>query len=62
MIRGPEADECFDIGYLTIRLDHCAAAIAFAREGTDVAINYFAAEEPDARDVIALAKAEGRTD
>ncbi len=38
-----------------------AAAIAFAREGADVAINYLPAEEPDAREVIALIKAEGRT-
>jgi NAD(P)-dependent dehydrogenase (short-subunit alcohol dehydrogenase family) len=38
-----------------------AAAIAFAREGADVAINYFPTEEPDARQVIALIKAEGRT-
>jgi NAD(P)-dependent dehydrogenase (short-subunit alcohol dehydrogenase family) len=37
-----------------------AAAIAFAREGADVAINYFPSEEPDAREVIALIKAEGR--
>jgi len=37
-----------------------AAAIAYAREGADVAINYLPAEEPDARDVIALIKAEGR--
>jgi NAD(P)-dependent dehydrogenase (short-subunit alcohol dehydrogenase family) len=37
-----------------------AAAIAFAREGADVAINYLPAEEPDAQDVIALIKAEGR--
>jgi NAD(P)-dependent dehydrogenase (short-subunit alcohol dehydrogenase family) len=37
-----------------------AAAIAYAREGADVAINYLAAEEPDAREVIALIKAEGR--
>jgi NAD(P)-dependent dehydrogenase (short-subunit alcohol dehydrogenase family) len=37
-----------------------AAAIAFAREGADVAINYFPSEEPDARDVIGLIKAEGR--
>ncbi|WP_426435546.1 SDR family oxidoreductase [Bradyrhizobium genosp. P] len=37
-----------------------AAAIAFAREGADVAINYFPTEEPDAQDVIALIKAEGR--
>ena len=37
-----------------------AAAIAFAREGADVAINYFPTEEPDAREVINLIKAEGR--
>jgi NAD(P)-dependent dehydrogenase (short-subunit alcohol dehydrogenase family) len=37
-----------------------AAAIAFAREGCDVAINYFPTEEPDAQEVIALIKAEGR--
>ena len=37
-----------------------AAAIAYAREGADVAINYLPAEEPDAREVIALIKAEGR--
>jgi NAD(P)-dependent dehydrogenase (short-subunit alcohol dehydrogenase family) len=37
-----------------------AAAIAYAREGADVAINYFPTEEPDAREVIALIKAEGR--
>ena len=33
-----------------------AAAIAYAREGADVAINYLPAEEPDAQDVIALFK------
>jgi NAD(P)-dependent dehydrogenase (short-subunit alcohol dehydrogenase family) len=37
-----------------------AAAIAFAREGADVAINYFPTEEPDAQDVIALIKGAGR--
>jgi NAD(P)-dependent dehydrogenase (short-subunit alcohol dehydrogenase family) len=37
-----------------------AAAIAYAREGADVAINYLPAEEEDARAVIALIKAEGR--
>jgi NAD(P)-dependent dehydrogenase (short-subunit alcohol dehydrogenase family) len=37
-----------------------AAAIAFAREGADVAINYHPNEEPDAREVIALIEAEGR--
>lgn len=37
-----------------------ACAIAFAREGADVAINYFPTEEPDAQDVISLIKAEGR--
>ncbi len=38
-----------------------AAAIAYAREGADVAINYFPSEEPDAREVVALIKKEGRT-
>jgi hypothetical protein len=33
-----------------------AAAIAFAREGADVAINYFPTEQPDADEVIALIK------
>jgi len=37
-----------------------AAAIAFAREGADVAINYFPTEEADAQEVIALIQAEGR--
>jgi NAD(P)-dependent dehydrogenase (short-subunit alcohol dehydrogenase family) len=37
-----------------------AAAIAYAREGADVAINYFPSEEPDAQEVIKLIKAEGR--
>lgn len=37
-----------------------AAAIAFAREGADVAINYHPDEEPDAREVIALIEAAGR--
>ncbi len=37
-----------------------AAAIAFAREGADVAINYLPAEEPDAQEVIALIRAERR--
>ncbi|HEY0041946.1 MAG TPA: SDR family oxidoreductase, partial [Flavisolibacter sp.] len=37
-----------------------AAAIAYAREGADVAINYHPSEEPDAQEVIALIKAEGR--
>jgi NAD(P)-dependent dehydrogenase (short-subunit alcohol dehydrogenase family) len=37
-----------------------ATAIAFAREGADVAIAYLASEEPDAREVIALIEAEGR--
>jgi NAD(P)-dependent dehydrogenase (short-subunit alcohol dehydrogenase family) len=37
-----------------------AAAIAFSREGADVAINYFPTEEPDAQEVIALIKAAGR--
>lgn len=38
-----------------------AAAIAYAREGADVAINYLPAEEPDAEEVITLIKKEGRT-
>ena len=37
-----------------------AAAIAFAREGADVVINYLPAEQPDADDVIKLINAEGR--
>jgi len=37
-----------------------AAAIAFAREGADVAINYFPTEEPDAQEVLELIKAERR--
>jgi len=37
-----------------------AAAIAFAREGADVAINYYPTEEPDAQEVIALIRAEER--
>src|SRR3569833_4639872 len=37
-----------------------AAAIAYAREGADVAINYFPSEEPDAQEVIALIKEAGR--
>src|SRR6201989_3130426 len=37
-----------------------AAAIAFAREGADVAINYYPTEEPDAREVVDLIKAAGR--
>jgi NAD(P)-dependent dehydrogenase (short-subunit alcohol dehydrogenase family) len=37
-----------------------AAAIAFAREGADIAINYLPAEEPDAREVVDLIRAEGQ--
>jgi len=37
-----------------------AVAIAFAREGADVAINYLPKEAADADDVIALIKAEGK--
>jgi len=37
-----------------------AAAIAYAREGADVAINYLPEEEPDAQDVIRLIKEAGR--
>jgi NAD(P)-dependent dehydrogenase (short-subunit alcohol dehydrogenase family) len=36
-----------------------AAVIAFAREGADVAINYFPSEEPDAQDVAKLLRREG---
>ena len=37
-----------------------AAAIAYAREGADVAINYFPTEQPDADEVLALIKEAGR--
>jgi NAD(P)-dependent dehydrogenase (short-subunit alcohol dehydrogenase family) len=37
-----------------------AAAIAFAREGADVAINYFPTEEQDAREVVDLIRKAGR--
>jgi NAD(P)-dependent dehydrogenase (short-subunit alcohol dehydrogenase family) len=37
-----------------------AAAIAFAREGADVAINYHPSEEPDAREVAELIRQAGR--
>ena len=37
-----------------------AAAIAYAREGADVAINYFPTEELDAKEVIELIRAAGR--
>ncbi|MCQ8277449.1 SDR family oxidoreductase [Acetobacteraceae bacterium KSS8] len=37
-----------------------AAAIAYAREGADVAINYLPAEEPDAQDVARLIRDAGR--
>ncbi len=37
-----------------------AAAIAYAREGADVAINYLPDEEADAKEVVALIKAAGR--
>lgn len=37
-----------------------AAAIAYAREGADVAINYYPTEEQDAQEVIALIRKEGR--
>jgi NAD(P)-dependent dehydrogenase (short-subunit alcohol dehydrogenase family) len=37
-----------------------AAAIAYAREGADVAISYYPTEEPDAQEVLALIRAEGR--
>lgn len=38
-----------------------AAAIAFAREGADVAIGYLKSEQRDADEVIKLIEAEGRT-
>jgi NAD(P)-dependent dehydrogenase (short-subunit alcohol dehydrogenase family) len=37
-----------------------AAAIAYAREGADVAINYYPSEESDAKEVVALIQAAGR--
>ena len=37
-----------------------AAAIAYAREGADVAINYFPSEEPDAKEVIEIIQQAGR--
>jgi NAD(P)-dependent dehydrogenase (short-subunit alcohol dehydrogenase family) len=37
-----------------------AAAIAYAREGADVAINYYPTEESDAQEVVQLIKAAGR--
>src|SRR6201992_942613 len=36
-----------------------AAAIAYAREGADVAINYFPDEEPDAQEVLKLIRDAG---
>jgi NAD(P)-dependent dehydrogenase (short-subunit alcohol dehydrogenase family) len=38
-----------------------AVAIAFAREGADVAINYLPAEEDDASEIVRLIEAEGGT-
>ena len=37
-----------------------AAAIAFAREGADISINYYPTEEPDAQDLATLLRAEKR--
>jgi NAD(P)-dependent dehydrogenase (short-subunit alcohol dehydrogenase family) len=37
-----------------------AAAIAYAREGADVAINYYPTEEPDAKEVVDLIRQAGR--
>ncbi len=37
-----------------------AVAIAFAREGADVALNFLPDEEPDAREVVALVEKAGR--
>jgi NAD(P)-dependent dehydrogenase (short-subunit alcohol dehydrogenase family) len=38
-----------------------AVAIAYAREGADVALNYLPQEESDAREVVALIESAGRT-
>ncbi|MBG6056354.1 NAD(P)-dependent dehydrogenase (short-subunit alcohol dehydrogenase family) [Salinibacterium sp. CAN_S4] len=38
-----------------------AVAIAFAREGADVAISYLPIEEEDAKNIVSLIEAEGRT-
>ena len=43
-----------------LAFDRRAAAIAYAREGADVAINYLPAEEPDAQEVVGLIRAAGR--
>ena len=37
-----------------------ATAIAFAREGADIAMNYLESEEPDAKEVVALIEQAGR--
>ncbi len=37
-----------------------ATAIAFAREGADIVLNYLPSEEPDAKEVISLIEAAGR--
>lgn len=37
-----------------------AVAIAFAREGADIVINYLPSEEPDAKEVVKLIKQAGR--
>lgn len=37
-----------------------ATAIAFAREGADIVMNYLPQEEPDAKEVVELIMAEGR--
>jgi NAD(P)-dependent dehydrogenase (short-subunit alcohol dehydrogenase family) len=37
-----------------------ATAIAFAREGADIVMNYLPSEEPDAKEVVDLIKAESR--
>jgi NAD(P)-dependent dehydrogenase (short-subunit alcohol dehydrogenase family) len=37
-----------------------AVAIAFAREGADIVLNYLESEEPDARQVVSLIEEEGR--
>lgn len=37
-----------------------ATAIAYAREGADIVLNYLPEEEPDAKEVVQLIEAEGR--
>ena len=46
---------------LSLIVSLSAVAIAFAREGADVAIAYLPSEEADAKEVINLIEAEGHT-